>query len=157
MFYEFTSTTVRNELESIGDDIEWTLHSETADARRCLADVDGRLSELLARIDVREERVNTHPSKMTTEDLRDECLDGAECLYDPELHDGPDAIEWPDEREARVAVAMEICAACPVASSCVEYARRVQPERGIWAGFTAEQIRLLDGLLTLLGMPAEAA
>lgn len=56
MFYEFTSTTtVRDELESIGQDIEWTLSRETTDARLCLENIDGRLSELLARIDVRED------------------------------------------------------------------------------------------------------
>ena len=56
MFYEFTSTTtVRDELESISEDIEWTLSREATDTRLCLADIDVRLSALISRIDVREE------------------------------------------------------------------------------------------------------
>ena len=47
-------------------------------------------------------------------DLIDECLSGAECLFDPDLHEGPaDTIELPTERDARETVAKEVCASCP--------------------------------------------
>ncbi|MEV5747162.1 WhiB family transcriptional regulator [Actinoallomurus sp. NPDC052308] len=87
--------------------------------------------------------MNVHPSKLATPDLRDECLDGAECLFDPELHDGPNPInriEHPDARTAREDVAKDVCATCPVQLACLEYAIRTKPARGIWAGATAEEI-----------------
>lgn len=87
--------------------------------------------------------MNVHPSKLATPDLRDECLDGAECLFDPELHDGPDPadrIEHIDARIAREDVAKEVCATCPVQVACLEYAIRTRPTGGIWAGVTAEEI-----------------
>jgi WhiB family redox-sensing transcriptional regulator len=93
--------------------------------------------------------VNTHPSKLTTPDLRDECLDGAECLFDPELHDGPDPdnrLEHADARIAREDVAKDICATCPVRIGCLEYAIRTKPTRGIWAGVTAEEIAEIAAL-----------
>jgi WhiB family transcriptional regulator, redox-sensing transcriptional regulator len=73
-------------------------------------------------------------------------LDGAECRFDPELHDGPDpltTIEHPEARAAREDVAREVCGSCPVRDACLEYAMRVAPKRGIWAGRTAEEITLL--------------
>lgn len=90
--------------------------------------------------------MSEHPSAMALDDLRDACLIGAECLYDPELHDGPGPEAEPEEphvREAREAVAKEVCASCPVAAACLEYAERTRPTRGIWAGFTAEQLQEL--------------
>lgn len=80
-------------------------------------------------------------------DLCDELLDGAECRFDPELHDGPDpvtTIEHPDARAAREDVAREICASCSVRDLCLEYAVRTLPERGVWAGFTADQILAIE-------------
>jgi WhiB family redox-sensing transcriptional regulator len=90
--------------------------------------------------------VNIHPSRLATPDLRDECLDGAECLFDPELHDGPDPetrLEYVDARAAREDVAKEICATCPVQLACLEYAIRTTPVSGVWAGLTAEEIAYL--------------
>lgn len=90
--------------------------------------------------------MNAHPSKLTTPDLRDECLDGAQCLFDAELHDGPDPadrIEHLDARAAREDVAKDICATCPVQLACLEYAIRTRPTGGIWAGLTAEEIAQL--------------
>jgi WhiB family redox-sensing transcriptional regulator len=90
-----------------------------------------------------------HPSELDLSDLRDELLDGAECRFDPELHTGPDpltAVESPDERAAREDVAREVCQSCPVAATCLAYALRAKPERGVWAGFTADQITNLAAL-----------
>ena len=87
--------------------------------------------------------MNAHPSRLTTPDLRDECLDGADCLFDAELHDGPDPddrVEHPDARAAREDVAKDVCATCPVQLACLEYAIRTRPNTGVWAGLTAEEI-----------------
>ena len=89
--------------------------------------------------------MNDTPSRLPLPDLRDECLDGAECLFDPALHDGPDPlteIEHPEARAAREDVAKEICGTCPVRDECLTYALRTQPARGVWAGFTADEIAL---------------
>jgi WhiB family redox-sensing transcriptional regulator len=83
-------------------------------------------------------------------DLRDELLTAGECLADPELHRGPDpqtGTESAEERAAREDVAREVCGFCPVAATCLTYAVRTRPERGIWAGFTAEQVGALAELL----------
>ncbi|WP_289007941.1 WhiB family transcriptional regulator [uncultured Thermomonospora sp.] len=86
--------------------------------------------------------MNVHPSDLSTEDLRDALIDGAECQYDPELHTGPDAFtdESDEDRAVREEVAMQVCASCPVRLECFEYALRIEPEHGIWAGFTAAEI-----------------
>jgi hypothetical protein len=93
--------------------------------------------------------VNDHPSRLSTPDLRDECLAGAECLFDTELHDGPDPedrFEHPDARAAREDVAKDICATCPVQVACLEYAIRTKPAGGVWAGLTADEIAQLHAL-----------
>lgn len=82
-------------------------------------------------------------------DLADECLNFGECLYDPELHDGPAdrASETAGERAAREQVAAEVCAACPARTACLRYAIRTRPERGVWGGLTrAEVATLADSL-----------
>lgn len=77
--------------------------------------------------------------------LRDTIL-GADpgCVCDPELFTGPVDIEPEDEpaqdRAARIAVAREVCAACPVRLACLAYALRTRPAAGVWAGFTSEEI-----------------
>lgn len=84
-----------------------------------------------------------HVSRLPLADLRDACLTGAECLHDPELHDGPDprtTIEHPDARAAREDVAKAVCEDCPVRPACLEYALRVRPKHGVWAGLTAEEL-----------------
>jgi WhiB family redox-sensing transcriptional regulator len=102
--------------------------------------------------------MNVHPSKLPPSDLQAARLDGAECLFDPELHDGPDplaTIEHPDSRAAREEVAREVCGSCPVAAKCLTYALRTRPARGIWAGFSADEIRqLADEQGALLGSAA---
>jgi WhiB family redox-sensing transcriptional regulator len=95
--------------------------------------------------------MNDNPSRLPLPDLRDECLDGAECLFDAELHDGPDPlteIEHPHARAAREDVAKEICGTCPVQDVCLTYALRTKPVRGVWAGLTAEEVGRLAALET---------
>jgi hypothetical protein len=69
------------------------------------------------------------------------------CLCDPELFTGPADIEPEDEpaedRAARIAVAREVCAACPVRLACLAYALRTRPSAGVWAGFTSGEIAAL--------------
>lgn len=93
--------------------------------------------------------------------LADRCLDGAECLYDPALHEGPDdpAEESPTERAVREQVAAEVCAACPVREACLKYALRARPERGVWAGLTAAEVAALAderGIGVVSGAPGTA-
>lgn len=88
--------------------------------------------------------------------LRDEVLCGdPACLCDPELFIGPAGIEEnaepEDERAARVAVAREMCAGCPVRLPCLAYALRTRPAAGVWAEFTADEI---SALATAAGRPA---
>ena len=89
--------------------------------------------------------MNVHLSVLSTGDLRDALIDDAECRYDPELHTGPDAFtdESEEDRAAREDVAMQVCASCPPRLECFEYALRIEPEHGIWAGFTATEIAML--------------
>jgi hypothetical protein len=77
--------------------------------------------------------------------VRDEVLSGAECLYDPYLHTGPDAFEHEPKRErlAREAVAKDVCAGCTVSAACLEYALRIRPACGVWAGLTAAEVGAL--------------
>jgi WhiB family redox-sensing transcriptional regulator len=90
--------------------------------------------------------MSVHPSKLPLSALVNERLSGAECVFDPELHDGPDprtTIEPVQDRAAREDVAKEICASCPVQTMCREYASRTRPERGVWAGRTAQETAVL--------------
>lgn len=90
-------------------------------------------------------------------DLADRCLDGAECLYDRYLHDGPDdpKAETPADRAAREEVAAEICASCAVRQPCLDYALLARPARGIWAGLTAAEVAgITDSRSLIPAMPA---
>lgn len=44
--------------------------------------------------------------------------------------------ERPEARRAREAEAFALCASCPVAVDCREYAFRIREEHGIWGGLT---------------------
>ncbi|TMR89073.1 WhiB family transcriptional regulator [Nonomuraea basaltis] len=87
-----------------------------------------------------------HPARMSLAEI--ETLWGRdadpllpECTYDPELHTGPRSlIETTAERAAREAVARDVCATCPARVLCDEYALKVRPTSGIWAGRTAVEI-----------------
>jgi WhiB family redox-sensing transcriptional regulator len=83
--------------------------------------------------------------------LADDCLNGAECLYDPYLHEGPDdpGSEPPAERATRQQVAAEVCAGCPARKPCLEYALRARPARGVWAGLTAFEVAALADALNI--------
>lgn len=93
---------------------------------------------------------------LTLADLADRCLDGADCLYDRSLHDGPDdpAAETTAEQLAREQVAAEVCAACLVREPCLEYALLTRPARGVWAGLTDSEIAVVAE--TLAGGQPEA-
>ncbi len=80
--------------------------------------------------------------------LRDMVLAGDPgCVCDPELFTGPTDIEPedepPEDRAARVAVAREVCASCPVRLACLAYSLRTRPAAGVWAGFTPDEIAAL--------------
>ena len=59
--------------------------------------------------------------------------------------------EPPQDRAARVEVARQVCAACPVRRPCLAYALRTRPAAGVWAGFTPEEI---TGLIAAAARPA---
>lgn len=78
--------------------------------------------------------------RISLEDLRDDCLADAACLYDPELHDGPAGeIESADARAVREEVAAQVCAGCPALDACAVYTVRAAPQSGVWAGLTPAQ------------------
>lgn len=76
------------------------------------------------------------------------------CVARPEMFFSPDSSE--DEpaagHAARVAVAREICASCPVRLACLGFALRTRPEAGVWAGLDADA----GELAYLARMAAEA-
>ncbi|HEY3683560.1 MAG TPA: WhiB family transcriptional regulator [Streptosporangiaceae bacterium] len=64
---------------------------------------------------------------------------GADCLFDPELHDSPgDQVEAAPDRAAREAVAVEVCEDCPMLAACRRYVADVQPVSGVWAALTPD-------------------
>ncbi len=87
-------------------------------------------------------------STLSLRGLRDLVLAGDPgCVCDPELFTGPAGVEPEDEPEpdrvARIAVAREVCASCPVRLACLAYTLRTRPAAGVWAGFTPEEIAVL--------------
>ena len=76
------------------------------------------------------------------------------CVCDPELFTGPADVEPEDEPPedlvARVEVARQVCAVCPVRRPCLVYALRTRPAAGVWAGFTPEEI---TGLIVAAARP----
>jgi WhiB family redox-sensing transcriptional regulator len=91
--------------------------------------------------------------------LRDAVLAGAECVYDPYLHTGPDVSEREpkDEREAREAVAKDVCRGCAVRPLCLAYALRTRPAAGVWAAMTADEIAAVADALAAAQETEEAA
>ena len=69
------------------------------------------------------------------------------CMCDPELFTGPADTEPENEpledRAARITVAREVCASCPVRLACLAYTLRTRPAAGVWAGFTPDEIAAL--------------
>jgi WhiB family redox-sensing transcriptional regulator len=94
---------------------------------------------------------NTQASALPTlslRALRDTVLAGDPgCVCDPELFSGPADTEPenepPEDRTARIAVAREVCASCPVRLGCLAYTLRTRPVAGVWAGFTPDEIAAL--------------
>ncbi len=87
-------------------------------------------------------------STLSLRGLRDTVLAGDPgCVCDPELFTGPADTEPenepPEDRAARIAVAREVCALCPVRLACLAYALRTRPAAGVWAGFTPDEITAL--------------
>jgi Transcription factor WhiB len=62
------------------------------------------------------------------------------CVASPEVFFGPDGDDGEPtaDRAARVAVAREICASCPVRLACLAYALRTGATSGVWAGHDAD-------------------
>ncbi|HEU5161150.1 MAG TPA: WhiB family transcriptional regulator [Streptosporangiaceae bacterium] len=49
-------------------------------------------------------------------------------------------VETLEQEAARVAVAKQVCASCPVLDVCLAYALRTRPTFGVWAGRTAGEL-----------------
>ncbi|TDC96022.1 WhiB family transcriptional regulator [Actinomadura sp. 7K507] len=85
--------------------------------------------------------MTVHPSKLSLTSREALGFTEAECLYDPELHTGPEAVdESPEEEAARHLIATEVCLACPLLGQCLRRAVAGSPEPGIWGTFDAESL-----------------
>ncbi|MDF5758176.1 WhiB family transcriptional regulator [Spongiactinospora sp. TRM90649] len=65
---------------------------------------------------------------------------------------GPDADESGAARRARENAARVTCIGCPARSACMDYALTMQPDDGVWAGYTADEIRGMAGVLSKFGL-----
>ena len=59
--------------------------------------------------------------------------------YDNIIFFGEDFTETELERQAREAHAKSICARCPVAEPCLEFAMETNQKYGIWGGLTDKE------------------
>jgi WhiB family redox-sensing transcriptional regulator len=103
---------------------------------------------IMTRNESSAERTGLTVLPVSLRGLRDAVLAGSpSCVCDPELFTGPAGIEPDDElheaRAARVEVARQVCAACPVRQPCLAYALRIRPAAGVWAGCIPEEITAL--------------
>ncbi|MCP2343379.1 WhiB family transcriptional regulator [Actinomadura rupiterrae] len=89
--------------------------------------------------------MTVRPSLLRSVDLLDALAENAACRWDPELHTGPDVFtpESVAERQARMDVAREVCERCPVWAECLDYALRVRPSHGMWAGLSVRELNEL--------------
>ena len=55
----------------------------------------------------------------------------------------PTTTERKREKLAREARAKEICSACPVMTSCREYALEIREPHGVWGGLSEQERRVL--------------
>lgn len=86
--------------------------------------------------------MTVHPSKLSLTSREALGFTEAECLYDPELHTGPgNSDESPEEKDARLLVAAEVCRSCPLLGRCLNRAVAGTPEPGVWATFDAERFK----------------
>lgn len=65
-----------------------------------------------------------------------------DCRHEPDLHTGPDLFEAEPRADklAREDVAKEVCRSCPVWALCLDYALRIGPTHGIWAGYRPREL-----------------
>ena len=84
--------------------------------------------------------MTVHPSKLSFTSREVLGFTEAQCLYDPDLHTGPaDSGESPEEKDARLLVAAEVCRSCPLLGRCLDRAVSGTPDPGVWATFDAER------------------
>lgn len=67
-------------------------------------------------------------------------FDGECNKYDPEMFYLPYNLRMSQKREF-IARAKEVCAVCPVAQKCREFALETEQEFGIWGGMSEEERR----------------
>ncbi len=93
-----------------------------------------------------EDRMSVDPSTLSLGGLVTELAERGECRHDPDLHMGPDAFEDEPlaERLARQDVAREVCEDCPVWALCLDYALRIRPAFGVWAGHLPRELAALQ-------------
>lgn len=88
--------------------------------------------------------MTVHPSNLSLTAREALGFTAAQCLYDPELHTGPQsASEAPEQKAARLLVAAEVCLACPLLGRCLDRAVAGSPEPGVWGTFEAETLKTL--------------
>ncbi|GAA4309866.1 WhiB family transcriptional regulator [Actinomadura luteofluorescens] len=96
-----------------------------------------------------------NPSALSLGDLVAELGTRGDCRHDPDLHMGPDAFEDEPlaERLARQDVAREVCEGCPVWALCLDYALRIRPTFGVWAGYLPRELAALRREARALSAP----
>lgn len=101
------------------------------------------------------------PSSLSLMELVTILGERGDCRHDPDLHMGPDVFEdeLPVDRLARQDVARDVCESCPVATLCLDYALRLRPTFGVWAGYLPYELAELSREVRLLPVPelSEAA
>ena len=104
---------------------------------------EGRPTSLLTNRT--EESMAVDPSSLSLVDLVTELGERGDCRHDPDLHMGPDAFESEPigERRARQDVARQVCEDCPVWDLCLDYALRINPTWGVWAGHLPRELAAL--------------
>ncbi|MFK4035351.1 WhiB family transcriptional regulator [Nonomuraea wenchangensis] len=66
-----------------------------------------------------------------------------------DLFIGP-ADEPDEEQQRREAQAKAICLGCPARVACLAYALALNPDEGVWAGYTATELEGLNRLLAFV-------
>lgn len=67
-------------------------------------------------------------------------MDRANCTLNPDLFFADDnAVPYSREERQRIKAAKALCAACPVATQCLDTAIREQRDHGVWGGLTAKE------------------
>lgn len=89
--------------------------------------------------------MSVRPVFLPLADLLNELATRGDCRHDTDLHMGPDAFETEPaaDRRARQDVAREVCESCPVWDLCLDYAMRIPPVHGVWAGLLPYELAAL--------------